>query len=188
MNLWSASNRDLDWGRWLAASPLRGKAMLLGAHVAVAAPTLLRAVIDRGQGDGLCAYYPFVMLAAITMDWRAATAVAIASGFLGNLLFEGTRYQVFETRCEITNAIFFGLASALMIVLAEAFRKAIADPFWLNGPGKSSKGIVFSLKDGQACASWYGGKSFVPLGPADEVERMMRDFLAQQEVAKRLNR
>jgi hypothetical protein len=142
--------------------------------------------MDGGQGDGLCAYYPFVMLAAIAMTWRAATAVAVVSGFLGAFLFEGMRYQTFELQNEMAG-IYFGLASALMIVLAEAFRKAIADPLWLNGPGKSPEGIIFSLRDGQACASWHGGKSFVPLGPADEVERMMQDFLAQQQVARRFD-
>ena len=162
--------------------------MLLAATLAVAAPTLLRAAIHSVQGDGLCAYYPFVMLAAIAMTWRAAAVVAVLSAFLADVMFEGKGFQLLEAPGEITGLIFFSLASVLMIVLAEAFRKAVADPLWLNGPGKAPKGIVFSLKDGQACASWYGGNSFVPLGTADEVERMMQDFLAQQQVARRFNR
>jgi hypothetical protein len=162
--------------------------MLFGSLAAIAAPTVIRAVLDTGMGDGFCPYYPFVMLAAIALDWRAATGVALASGFLANVLFEGERSQIVAMQHEITSIISFGLAAALMIGLGQAFRKAIADPLWLNGPGKSPKEVVFSLRDGQACVSWYGGKSFVPLGPAEEVERMMQDFLAQRQVARRLNR
>ena len=46
--------------------------------------------------------------------------------------------------------------------------------------------VVFSLEGGQAWASWYGSHSWVRLGPENEVAEMMRDFLAQRELAKRL--
>ncbi len=161
--------------------------MLIASFAAVATPTLIRAGVGGPQGDGFCPYLPFVMLAAMSLNWRAAAAVAAVSGLLADLLFEGTRYRLFEKPCEITGLIYFGVASALMIGLAQAFRKAVADPLWLNGPAKAPKRLVFSLKDGQACASWYGGRSFVPLGPADEVEKLMQQFLAQREVGRRLS-
>ena len=162
--------------------------MLAVCLAAVAAPTVIRLVIDRGQGDAFCAYLPFVTLAAVLLDWRPAAAVAVVSGLLADYLFEGARYQIFEVRSEITGFIYFGVASAVIIGLAQAFRKAVAEPLWFDAPDARPRGLVFSRKAGQACVSWHGGKSLVPLGPADEVEEKMRDFVAQQEVGRRLSR
>jgi hypothetical protein len=170
------------------ASPLKGGAMLITAIAAVAAPTLIRFAINWGQGDGFCAYVPFVVLAAMALEWRAAAVVAVASGLLAAYLFEGTRGQLFEETCEITSFVFFILASLLVIGLAQTFRKAVAEPLSFRATRPASNGLVFSREAGQACVSWHGGQSFVPLGPADEVEVMMRDFLAQQEVGRRLRR
>jgi len=47
--------------------------------------------------------------------------------------------------------------------------------------------IIFSLEDGIVWASWDGAEIRIPLGPQHEVEAMMLDFLAQSEIAKRLN-
>jgi len=49
-------------------------------------------------------------------------------------------------------------------------------------------GIIFSLEDGQAWASRPGLGIRVRLGPEAEVTEMMHDFLAQQELAERLNK
>jgi hypothetical protein len=173
---------------FVPASPLKGPAMLVTAIAVVAAPTLIRFAIDPGQGDGFCAYVPFVVLAAIALEWRVAAVVAAASGLLAASLFEGVRGELFEAQCEIISFIFFGLASALVIGLAQTFRKAVAEPLRFRATRPASNGLVFSREAGQACVSWHGGQSFVPLGPADEVEVMMRDFLAQQEVGRRLRR
>jgi hypothetical protein len=87
---------------------------------------------------------------------------------------------------EIMGFVYFGLASALIIGLAQVLRRTIADPLWLDIPNRKPREIVFSRRAGQACVSWYEGRTFVPLGPADEVEAKMRDFLAQQELGRRL--
>jgi hypothetical protein len=152
----------------------------------VAAPTLLRLLIDKDRGDGFCAYLPFVTLAAMGLSWRAAAAVVLASGLTADYLFEGTRYEIFENQMEIMGFVNFGLASALIIGLAQVLRKTIADPLWLDIPNHKPSEIVFSHRAGQACVSWYDGRTFVPLGPADKVEAKMRDFLAQQELGRRL--
>jgi hypothetical protein len=179
-------NISIPVGRFFSVPPLRGRAAQLVAISAVAAPTALRFVMTENQGDGFCPYLPFVTLAAMLLDWRAATAVAVASGVIADFLFEGTRFQLFEIPSEITSIIFFGVASGLTIGLARALRKTVADPLWLGAPDPKPTTLIFSRKAGQACVSWHGGRSFVPLGPADEVEKQMRDFLAQQEFGRRL--
>jgi hypothetical protein len=180
-------NVSVPLERLLSAPPLTGKKMLIVSIVAVAVPTAFRAVVDGGQGD-LCLYLPFVTLAAMVLDWRTATAVAVVSGFLANSLFVVARHQLLGMGCGVAGLIYFGIASILIIGFAQAFRKTVADPLWLKPPSMTPMGVVFSRKHGQACVSWHGGRSFVPLGQADEVEEMMRDFLAQQEVGRRLIR
>ncbi|MFC3078036.1 DUF4118 domain-containing protein [Phenylobacterium terrae] len=175
--------------KWLSAPPLTGMPMLLCALAAITAPTLVYASVDEVvQGTAFITYLPFVTLTALLLDWRAAGAVALASAALGDFLFVGPRFELFETPSDLFGLLVFGVTAVLIIATAWAIRKVGADPLWLNGPHRAPNGVVFSLKDGQACVSWYGGKSFVPLGAGDDVARMMQDFLAQQEVGERLLR
>ena len=51
-----------------------------------------------------------------------------------------------------------------------------------TGPG----GVIFSLQDGQAWASWPTAGFHLRLGPRDDVAEMMKDFVAQVEMGKRL--
>ena len=57
-----------------------------------------------------------------------------------------------------------------------------------RGADESPGGIVFSLDDGKVWASWYGQGPPVLLGSQKKVSGMMEDFLAQEEVGKRLTR
>jgi hypothetical protein len=160
--------------------------MLASSIAAVMAPTAIRA-LGGGQGD-LCLYLPFVTLAAMSLEWRAAAAVALMSGLLASELFKSAPHEMLGAGCGIPGVIYFAMASVLIILFAQTFRNAVAHPLWLKPLRIRPSRLVFSRLDGQACVSWYGGRSFVPLGPADEVEAMMRDFLAQQEVGRRLLR
>jgi hypothetical protein len=55
---------------------------------AVAGPTALRWVIDRGEaGVPFVSYFPAVTLVALFLGWRWAAAVALVSGFIANRLF-----------------------------------------------------------------------------------------------------
>src|SRR5215472_10570868 len=146
-----AMSVSLPLGRFLAAPPLSGNAMAAVAVAAVAAPTALRFVMDASQGDGFCPYLPFVAVAALVLNWRAAAAVAVVSGLLADYLFEGARFQIFEAECEITGLIFFCLASVLVIGLAQALRKAVADPLWFEVSKPAPRKLIFSRKAGQAC-------------------------------------
>jgi hypothetical protein len=49
-------------------------------------------------------------------------------------------------------------------------------------------GVIFSMEDGHVWASWYGQGPPVCLGSQQKVGRMMEDFLAQEELAKRFAR
>jgi hypothetical protein len=51
---------------------------------------------------------------------------------------------------------------------------------------ESELGIVFSLRDGLVWASWPDTEISVRLGRHDMVASMMRDFLAQDALGKRL--
>jgi len=56
-----------------------------------------------------------------------------------------------------------------------------------RGVDESLGGIVFSLEKGQVWASWYGQGPPVLLGSQRKVGEMMKDFLAQEELARRLS-
>ena len=175
--------------KWLSATPLTGMPMLLCVVAALAAPTLIRASVEGVvTGVGFTPYLPFVLLAALMLRWQVAAAVAVASAVLADFLFVGTRHELLSTPTDLFGMLVFAAASALTIGLAHAFRRVVADPIWLNGPDHPPTGLVFSLEGGQVYASWYGGRSFVPVGPEAEVAKMMQDFLAQREVGRRLAR
>lgn len=48
-------------------------------------------------------------------------------------------------------------------------------------------GIIFSSRDGFVWVSWPETEAVVRLGRQDAVSAMMRDFLAQNALAERLN-
>ena len=119
------------------------------------------------------------------------TSTPVGVGFHGSwivadLLFMGPRYQLGFGSYEVIGFIIFMTSAALLIVLAEAVRVIVENSLRPTRPDGFSTPVVFSLEGGQAWASWYGSHSWVRLGPEDDVAEMMRDFLAQRELAKRL--
>ena len=180
-------NSRLIVRKWLSATPLTGLPMLLCVLASLIAPTLMGLSVDGAiEGSGFTPYLPFVLLAALVLRWQISAVLVAASASLGDFFFVGARHELLETPSDIFGIFAFAAAAALAIGLAHAFRKAVADPTWLNGSNEASKGIVFSQQGGQVYASWYGGRSFVPMGPEADVAKMMQDFLAQRDVGKRL--
>ena len=57
-----------------------------------------------------------------------------------------------------------------------------------RGADELMGGVVFSLERGEVWASWYGQGPPVLLGSQRKVSEMMQDFLAQEELAKRLTK
>ena len=56
----------------------------------------------------------------------------------------------------------------------------------INEDQAPEEAIIFSLHDGYVLASWPGTNASVRLGRHETVAAMMADFLAQDELGKRL--
>ena len=170
--------------RWLLASPMTGKWALVCSLVAVVVPTLLRASVDSFvSGIGFSPYVPFVLLSAVFLGSRHAAGVAIASAIVADLLFVDPRFIFIAGPTDVFGMSVFLVSSALMICLVQSFRTIIETGIKAGG---TAEGIIFSLKCGEAWASWPGASYFVRLGRRDEVSAGMKDFLAQVEVGKSL--
>ena len=170
--------------RWLVATPIAGKPAFTLAVAAVALPTLYRASLTgMVMGIGYCPYLPFVLFSALFLGWRQAAAVALVSVLVVDVLFTGPRFQLFEGPTDMLGDLGFLVVSALIIALVQAIRTAFED---LIGP-TAADGVFFSLENGQAWASWPTAGFHLRLGPQDNVAEMMKDFVAQVELGKRLN-
>jgi len=100
----------------------------------------------------------------------------------------GPRYQLFESPMDSFGDISSLISFALIIGCVWLFRKVIAQQTGRRIKAESESGIIFSLENGVALASWPGAGAPVRMGPEDEVAEMMQDFLAQRELAKRLTK
>ena len=175
--------------RLLLAPPATGS-LALGYGIALTAiPTAIRLVIglyiDRLP---FLPYLPFVIVAAIVLEWRWALATALASWIVADLLFIGPRYHLGFGPYELIGFTIFLVSTMLLIALAKAVRVIVENSLRPARPDGIAAPVVFSLEGGQAWASWYGSHSWVRLGPENEVAEMMRDFLARRELAERLDR
>jgi hypothetical protein len=155
---------------------------------AVAVPTLIRLTVDGiVSGCELTIYLPFVLICAIFMGWKHAAAATLSSAVVAELLLMGPHHNFIMGPCDGYSVGVLFLGSAVLIGVVHAFRSVIAGCFEpLSSSHYSNGGIVFSLHEGKAWASWYGQKWPVQLGPESEVAEMMEDFLAQVELGKRL--
>lgn len=171
--------------RWVQAPFVTGWWALLCALAAVAIPTLIRYSANGVvTGCEFTPYLPFVLLAAILLRWWQAAAVALTAAVLFGELFIGPPGQFFGQSCAVTaTAIFLG-ASAAIIATVAAARGFVAGMFSRSRGGEGE--VIFSLEDGRVWASWYGQGPPVCLGSQDRVGEMMKDFLAQEGLAKRL--
>jgi hypothetical protein len=170
----------------LAWPPVTGKWALVFTIAALAVPTLIRASVDGVVADvAFGPYFPFVLLAAILLGWRYAAAVAFGSAVLADMLFVDPRFIFMAGPTDVFGVATFLLTSFLMIGVVQAIRSVINDGVRPAGTGE---GIIFSLEREQAWASWRGANYYLRLGSPDEVAEMMKDFLAQLEVGKRLNK
>lgn len=169
--------------RWLQATPLTGGRAVLAGIAAIALPTAIRAAVDGVvTGCEFTPYLPFVLLSAMLMRWWQAGAVAIAAVVILGGLFTAPLHDI---ACFMSGAGIFLASSAMMIGLVILVRRLVA-ALEARGVDDGSDEIVFSLEEGEVWASWYGDGAPLRLGPRQKVTRLMRDFLAQEEVARRL--
>jgi len=154
---------------------------------AVGLPTLIRAAFQGPvSGIPLLAYFPFVLLVSIAVEWKFAAAVALASSLVATYLFVEPRFIFLAGPTDVFAIIAFLIASALIIKFIHELKGVVVDV-----PGSPAArhraGVVFSSEAGDAWASWQGHSCSIRLGRQDEVAEMMQDFLAQKDLGKRLN-
>jgi len=175
--------------RLLLAPPASGSSALGYAIAFVAIPTAIRLLIGLYIDQlPFLPYLPFVIVAAIVLDWKWAVATALASWIVADLLFIGPRFHLGFGAYELIGFTIFLVSTLLLIGVAKAVRVVVENSLRPARPDGIAAPVVFSLEGGQAWASWYGSHSWVRLGPENEVAEMMRDFLAQRELAERLDR
>ena len=167
----------------LLRAPVGGTLAFIGGLAAIAMPTLVRASVDGAvSGNAFIPYLPFVLLSALLLDWKYAAGVALASSIVADLMFVDPRFVFIAGPTDVFGMSAFLAASAFAICLVRASKT------FIQGSRPIGEGIIFSLEQGQAWASWYRNGSRVRLGSKDEVAEMMKDFLAQLEVGECLNR
>jgi hypothetical protein len=171
--------------RLLAPSVTGHQAIGLGAAL-IAIPTLIRAAVDGFvTGCEFSVYLPFVLVAAVLMEWRYAAIVALASVGLADYLFM-THTSFFSGPCDLYVVGVFLTISTLIIGLVQLIRAKFAGIISTDRSEFASGQVVFSLENNQAWAGWHGRRTMVQLGSKDDVAEMMEDFLAQLELAERL--
>ena len=172
--------------RRLLAPSVTGIQALGLAIVVIAIPTLIRAAVDGFvTGCEFSVYLPFVLVAAIFMEWRYAAAVALASVGLADYLFM-THSSFLSGPCNSYVVGIFLANSALIIGVVVGIRAKFAGMINTDRSEFAAGHVVFSLENNQAWAGWHGRKTMVQLGSKDDVAEMMEDFLAQLELAERL--
>jgi hypothetical protein len=177
---------DIRITRWLMQPFVTGRWALACGIGAVAIPTLIRFSVNGAvTGCEFTPYLPFVLLAAVLLRWWQAGAVAFASAALFSGVFVGSPTEFIHNTCVLSSVGMFFAASAMIISIVVAVRLSTARMF--SHADEASGGVVFSMEDGQVWASWYGQGPPVCLGSQEKVGEMMGDFLAQEELAKRLS-
>lgn len=172
----------------LAMPPVTGPQALLVGLGALAIPTAILS-LDHALPAGACCttYFPFVLISAVLLGPAYASLVAVGSAGLADALFMGPRFELFESPMDTFGVTVSLISSALIIGLVCLFRMVIAQSK-REQASSSPSGIIFSLEKGEAWATWKGSGGPVRLGPHEEVEEMMQDFLAQLELGRRLTR
>jgi hypothetical protein len=171
--------------QWLRSPLVTGWPAVLCVIVAVTAPTLVRLAVDGAiTGCEFTPYLPFVLISAVLLRWWQAAAVSLLSIAIMGGVFQGVHH--FETPCFASAAGMFAASSAAMIGLAVLVRQIVV-ALQKRGADETLGGIVFSLEKGQVWASWYGQGAPILLGSQRKVSEMMQDFLAQEELARRLS-
>ena len=172
-------------GRVARAPLVSGKQALLGAIVAIAIPTGVRAAMTGTVvGCEFTPYLPFVLLSAILLGWRAAAFVSLSAvAILGGLV--GPANAHFADSCFLAGAGVFLGSSAMTIGTVLAIRWAI-ERTQSRIPDESSDGIIFSLEKDKVWASWPGHGAPLLLGTKQSVGEMMEDYLKQVKLGERL--
>jgi hypothetical protein len=171
--------------RLLRAPPISGWLALVVALSAVWIPSIVRLSLNGElTGCEFTPYLPFVLVCAILLRWWVAATVAVASvGVMGGLCSSVSRFGL---DCFLSSAGIFLASSAAVIGTAIIIRSAVA-AMQDRASDEPAEGIIFSLEKGEVWASWRGQDVPTRLGSQRRVSEMMKDFLDQEELGKRLS-
>lgn len=110
----------------LAPRGLAEKCLLTLA--AILLPALLRWGIDGGHaGFPFATFYPFTVLAAVLLDWRFATIVAIGAGLFSAWVFPGIEFSHLPLAYRALIAAVYLVASGLLVAIGSVLRNALAE-------------------------------------------------------------
>ena len=169
-------------------TPISGVLAPILGVAALAVPTAILSLNHALPAGACCTtFYPFVILAAVLLRPIFAAATAIGSIGLADALFMGPRYRLFETPMDEFGDIVSLVSFALILGIVWWLRRVIVAQR-AKASAQWESGIIFSLEKGVAFARLPGAHIPIALGPENEVAEMMRDFLAQLELGKRLTR
>jgi hypothetical protein len=176
--------------------PIEGRWAFLWLLAGLPVATLIRATLGCPDPGAECCtpFFLFVLLSAVLLGRNAAILATIGSMGASILLWKlhiiGNAQVVpamnMGSPGELVGFALFLAYCALIIGAVELIRRRLARFARLPGSTERSSGIIFSLEGGHAWASWPGSPMPVRIGPQHEVAHMMRDFLAQLEVGRRL--
>ncbi len=98
---------------------------LSGIAAAIAAPAALRwALGPAGAAVPFAPFFPFVLLAAVFMGWRAALVVAIATTLLVEWVFRGGSPSLLDPH-RLTLALLIALANLALIAVGDTLRRTV---------------------------------------------------------------
>jgi Domain of unknown function (DUF4118) len=167
----------------LLRAPIGGIPAFIFGLAAITTPTLVRGSVDGVvSGIAFSPYIPFVLVSALLLKWPYAVGVALTSAIVADMMFIEPRYVFIAGPTDVFGMSVFLTTSAIAICLVRASK------LYIRGRRPTGEGIIFSLDQGHAWASWYKTGSRVRLGSKDEVAEMMKDFLSQVELGERLRR
>jgi hypothetical protein len=173
--------------KWLRATPLPWSWSLGWGIAAITIPSLFRASLTTHTMWDCCApYFPFMLLSAMLLGWKRAAVVALIAAVVSDFMFAECGHMICGAAYDLLHFTSFLGTSALIIGLVHIVRRLAEEVLRLTALGEPTSGIIFSLEAGEAWASWRGSSTPLRLGSRDEVAQMMRDFLAQVELGKRL--
>ena len=170
----------------LHGSTLKGKQALLAGILAIAIPTLIRAMVgDLVLAAVFLTYVPFVILAAVLLRPRDAAIVALIASLSAEFFFMKPKFVFTVAPDDLFSIGFLLLISAMVIVLMTYVRRYFAHCLDPASDVQSSR-VIFSERKGEAWAHWDGERPSVKLGPHMKVAEMMEDYVAQVELGERL--
>lgn len=113
--------------RAVRAEPSLGECVAR-TFLAVAAPTLMRWLIDRGaSGAPFLLYFPAIQMISTFLGWRWGAATALGSGVVGAMVFMHPAYAPPHTWPEFVVIALFTLSAGTIVFIGALLRTAILE-------------------------------------------------------------